>query len=45
MKKLFPLRGYFVRARIFGIIVILILVFYLVYLLLEMLEGKTPEHQ
>ncbi len=38
MKKLFPLRGYFVRARVFGFIVVFIVLVYLVYRLLDILE-------
>lgn len=38
MKKLFPIRTYFVRAKVFGFILIFIAVFYLVYLILEMFQ-------
>lgn len=38
MKKLFPLRGYFARARVFGFIVLFIGLVYLVYFLLELFE-------
>lgn len=38
MKKLFPVRSYFVRARIFGFIVLFIALVYLVYFILELLE-------
>ena len=38
MKKLFPIRTYFVRARVFGFIVIFIVLVYLVYLVLDVLN-------
>ncbi len=38
MKKLFPLRSYFVRARVFGFIVVFIVLVYLVYRILDILE-------
>lgn len=38
MKKLFPLRGYFIRARVFGFIVLFIGLVYLVYFILDLLE-------
>ena len=38
MKKLFPIRSYFVRARVFGFIVVFIVLVYLVYRVLDLLE-------
>lgn len=38
MKKLFPIRSYFVRAKVFGFIVLFIVLFYLVYFILDLLE-------
>lgn len=38
MKKLFPVRGYFARARIFGFIVLFIALVYLVYFIIDLLE-------
>lgn len=38
MKKLFPLRSYFIRARVFGFIVLFIGLVYLVYFILDLLE-------
>lgn len=38
MKKLFPIRSYFVRARVFGFIVIFIALVYLVYFILDFLQ-------
>ncbi len=38
MKKLFPIRSYFVRARVFGFIVVFIVLVYLVYRILDLLE-------
>jgi hypothetical protein len=38
MKKLFPVRSYFIRARVFGFIVIFIALVYLVYMILDLLE-------
>lgn len=38
MKKLFPIRSYFVRARVFGFIVVFIVLVYLVYRILDILE-------
>ena len=38
MKKLFPIRSYFVRAKVFGFIVIFIALVYLVYFILDLLE-------
>lgn len=38
MKKLFPLRAYFVRAKIFGFIAIFAVLVYLVYRILDLLE-------
>lgn len=38
MKKLFPLRTYFVRAKIFGFIVVFVVLVYLVYWLLDLLQ-------
>ena len=38
MKKLFPIRTYFVRAKVFGFILIFIAAFYLVYLIFEMFQ-------
>lgn len=37
MKKLFPLRSYFVRAKVFGFIVIFAVLVYLVYWVLDLL--------
>jgi hypothetical protein len=37
MKKLFPLRSYFIRARIFGFLVVFIALVYVVHLLLDLL--------
>lgn len=37
MKKLFPIRASFVRARVFGFIVLFTFLVYLVYLLLDFL--------
>ena len=38
MKKLFPVRTYFIRARVFGFILIFILIFSLVYFVLDLLQ-------
>jgi hypothetical protein len=38
MKKFFPIRSYFIRARIFGFIVVFIALVYFVYLILDLLE-------
>lgn len=38
MKKLFPIRSYFVRARVFGFIVVFIVLVYLVYRILDVFE-------
>jgi hypothetical protein len=38
MKKLFPIRSYFIRARVFGFIVVFIALVYVVYLILDLLE-------
>ena len=38
MKKIFPIRSYFIRARVFGFIVIFIGLVYLVYLILDLLD-------
>ena len=38
MKKLLPIRSYFVRARVFGFIMTAIALVYLVYLLLDILD-------
>lgn len=38
MKKLFPIRSYFIRARVFGFIVVFIALVYVVYLILDFLE-------
>lgn len=38
MKKLFPIRSYFIRARVFGFIVVFIALVYLVYMILDLLE-------
>lgn len=38
MKKLFPLRSYFVRAKIFGFIVVFAILVCLVYWVLDLLE-------
>ncbi len=38
MKKLFPIRSYFVRARVFGFIVVFIVLVYLVYRILDIFE-------
>jgi len=41
MKKLFPIRTYFVRAKVFGFIVIFIVLVYLVYLILDVSGSLT----
>ena len=38
MKKLFPIRSYFIRARVFGFIVVFIALVYVVYLILGLLD-------
>ena len=38
MKKLLPIRSYFVRARVFGLIMVFIALVYLVFLVLEVLD-------
>jgi hypothetical protein len=38
MKKLFPVRTYFVRAKIFGFIVVFIIVFSLIYFIMDLLQ-------
>ena len=38
MKKPLPIRSYFVRAKVFGFIMIFIALIYLVYLLLDILD-------
>lgn len=38
MKKLFPIRMYFVRARVFGYILLFLAVFYLIYFLIDVLR-------
>jgi len=35
MKKLFPLRSYFIRAKVFGFLVIFVVLVYLIYLVLD----------
>jgi len=42
MKKLFPVRTYFARARVFGFILIFIALFYLVYAIMEFLQDQQP---
>jgi hypothetical protein len=37
MKKLFPIRSYFVRAKVFGFIVVFIALVYLAYFILDLL--------
>lgn len=37
MKKLFPLKSYFVRAKIFGFLIVFFLLVYLVYAVLDLL--------
>jgi len=37
MKKLFPVRSYFVRARIFGFAILFIFLVYVVYQLLDIM--------
>lgn len=39
MKKMIPLKGYFVRARVFGIIAIGLVLFSLFYFLIEYLQA------
>lgn len=39
MKKLFPIRSYFARARVFGFIVIFIALFCLVYFVLDLVNA------
>jgi hypothetical protein len=39
MKKLMPLKSYFVRAKVFGFIVIAIVLVYLVYLIQDVLSS------
>lgn len=39
MKKQFHLRTYYVRARLFGYIVIFLFVFYIVYFFLSLFQG------
>lgn len=38
MKRLFPIRTYYIRARVFGFIVIFIALVYLVYSVLDILD-------
>lgn len=38
MKKLFPIRTYFVRARVFGFILLFIALFYLVYFIMGLVR-------
>jgi hypothetical protein len=39
MKKMLPMRGYFVRAKIFGFMLIALMAFCLVYILVEFLQS------
>jgi len=35
---MFPIRAYFVRAKVFGFIIIFVALFYLVYFILDLLK-------
>lgn len=39
MKKTFPIRAYFIRARVFGFIVLFIMLFCLVYFILGFINN------
>lgn len=39
MKKTFPLRAYYIRARIFGFVLVFFFVFYLVHFILEFFNA------
>jgi hypothetical protein len=39
MKRMFPVRGYFVRAKIFGFIMLFLTIFNIIYFLLQFLRG------
>ena len=38
MKKLFPVRAYFIRARVFGFILIFVAIFYVAYALITLVQ-------